>query len=95
MRSIIFSLTVLKRKNQELQNAFLDESLAQKEAEIQFFKVGTLFAIFAHSQSYRKRNLILVLLLQNENEFALEQNHEPMYVRALTYVSIANQHGPK
>jgi len=48
MRGRIFSLTASERGNQELQNAFLDESLAQKEAEIQIFKVGTLFAIFAH-----------------------------------------------
>ena len=48
MRPRIFSSAASKRANQELQNAFLDESLAQKEAEIRPVKVGTLFAIFAH-----------------------------------------------
>ena len=33
--------------NQELQNAFLDESLAQKEPKLWPWKVGTLFTIFA------------------------------------------------
>ena len=35
MRFRIFCLIVEERANQELQNAFLDESQAQKEAEIQ------------------------------------------------------------
>ena len=48
MRRRIFSSTASERANQELQNAFLDEFLAQKEAEIRPVKVGTLFAIFAH-----------------------------------------------
>ena len=43
-----FSLAASERANQELQNAFLDDSLAQKEAEIRIFKLGTLFAFFAH-----------------------------------------------
>ena len=48
MRRRIFSSAASERANQELQNAFLDEFLAQKEAEIRPVKVGTLFAIFAH-----------------------------------------------
>ena len=51
MRPRIFSSAALERANQELQNAFLDESLAQKEAEIRPVKVGTLFAIFARANA--------------------------------------------
>ena len=35
--------TPFDRANQELQNAFLDESLAQKEAKLRSCKVVTLF----------------------------------------------------
>ena len=35
--------------NQELQNAFLDESLTQKEAEIQSFKEMTFLVIFVQN----------------------------------------------
>ena len=38
--------TPFDRANQELQNAFLDESLAQKEPKLWPWKVGTLFTIF-------------------------------------------------
>ena len=37
--------TPFDRANQELQNAFLDESLAQKEPKLWPCKVGTLFTI--------------------------------------------------
>ena len=39
------------RANQDLQNAFLDESLAQKEAKIWPLKVLTFFAWFSHQLS--------------------------------------------
>jgi hypothetical protein len=45
MRDRIFSSAELERANQELQNAFLDESLAQKETWLCISKVSTLFAI--------------------------------------------------
>jgi hypothetical protein len=35
------------RANQELKNAFLDESLAQKEPKLWPWKVGTLFTILS------------------------------------------------
>ncbi len=37
-----------RRIKEELQNAFLDESKAQKEAKIDPFKKGKFFAIFAN-----------------------------------------------
>ena len=46
MRLRIFCFTGEERANQELQNAFLDESPTQKEAQIHPFKVRSLFAIF-------------------------------------------------
>ena len=49
MRVRIFCLTGEERANQELQNAFLDESPTQKEAKIHPFKVRALFAIFARN----------------------------------------------
>ena len=54
-----FSLAASERANQELQNAFLDESLAQKAAEIHSVtvKVGTLFAIFAHFARANAQNM--------------------------------------
>ena len=57
MRPRIFSSAASERANQELQNAFLDESLAQKEAEIRPVKVGTLFAIFAHFARANAQNM--------------------------------------
>ena len=43
MRGRIFSLTLLERANQELQNDFLKESLCQKEAELWIFKVQSRY----------------------------------------------------
>ena len=62
MRRRIFSSAESERANQELQNAFLDEFLAQKEAEIRPVKVGTLFhfVIFAHFCAYCTRRLLVV-----------------------------------
>ena len=58
-----FSLAASERANQELQNAFLYESLAQKEAKIRFFEIGTLFAIFAqlHVQYARKTQKVCLI----------------------------------
>ena len=39
------SFTASERANEELQNAFLDDSQAQKEAEIEIFKEMTIFDI--------------------------------------------------
>ena len=44
MRVRIFYLHGEERAKQELQNAFLDESLTQKEAKIHPFKVRAIFA---------------------------------------------------
>ena len=41
------------RANQDLQNAFLDESLAQKEAKLWPWKVVTLFTIFVFVCPYK------------------------------------------
>ena len=49
MRVHIFCLNGEERPNQELQNAFLDESPTQKEAKIHPFKLSGLFAIFAQN----------------------------------------------
>ena len=51
MHRRIFSLNGSERANEELHNAFLDESHTQKEAKIHPFKVTLLFVIFAQKSS--------------------------------------------
>ena len=46
-RARLSSFTASERANKELQNAFLDDSQAQKEAEIGIFKDMPIFVIFA------------------------------------------------